>query len=1853
MKNRKSVGLKGGPNEFLVDITQYISIEGYKNYSDDVTNPVNIIESGNITMKDVDFPVLGTDNLGNSQMMFPENDYQFPGDSVVEIPMAQDGGNLTTQLRNFDYDKKRNKPFAKSGGSVSWKWKGKSYSGKLIPSMETSKARYARTENGKVKTLPKAETGNLPKHLDPVDLSKINEQNKEKINSSAYRDRLKKEYLNAHDIELNDEQLDGMVSDLNNQLTFGANEGNTGFYTQNVPDPSAAGFMMSGYDQIDASGNQVGPGSDTFDTSNPTRGNIYIARDASQKAPFTTINNEDGTSMEDSIIQHEINHRLNSLKGSPLSSSKRNPLYNQSYDYHNSFFDNAPDDNPFNPNSKDKDFTKYATQPFEIKSQKAQLEQALLDAGIWDPSKGPFTQADVDKMVNSGISFNKGFDYLPQGLGINELVDGTVKEPGKLPNKMDYYTDYTNEKINDFLGNKGYEDFSTSYGDADMRNTSQRPFERIKKSLDNTKQGSKKWNEWSEKRQEAQNNYFNANSDTRELKDVLDGKNDMPGEKITALLKSKGIEVGPEGWYEKKDDAAIRTIYNEFKKTSDDYRLTYDDISDDRPKEDGLFGAFGPIKNFKGKKAEREAVKQYNQAYGTDFKEWGDIEFENSEANVSQEDKNVRKNADKYTGYGDTKQSFEREIDDLNTILSGTGGYDTRREFYNNKFKLKGDYRPNRKGGRNEFNKELANSYMNDLKNDPNYDPKKDVFNNKFVPPNRFDDASSWAYEPNAEKLQEQNREGFNTALDNNVWRDDLFTQAVLNLRAKDRDAFIEYYNQDPDQKFETKADIKKQKKLVNTLKSSMSDIRQFLEKTRDNNNKFIENSNRQYEIDQQQQLNNDQLNNKELNQKISPNLIKFMNEVAMEDGNQSTFAKDGVELPQAVSGGGWAKLFKEVAKQFKKVPKKLNTAKDNIQSGMSGTRLNKEGQTEYWDGLNWRRSSKQQAIDNIEKLRKEYLQLGKAAKDKVIGAEVRLLDVEKKMGKLTDDFERQGFDTKELHDEAFLNMFSEYQLFNRGAKDQKRIISDMTDEYNEMKGLYRGDSGQWDKFLEGITKGEKIDQELVKKHLDKSLWSRIKQLGETFPGGVGDNVDGPLRFKEGGNTLPKAQFGRNSIMMGDAYGLRPEGSTGVLGDGYDAAGITDMAKDGNYDWLFGSTETGGGAGALASNALDILSVPANLMAEAVEYFGERGDKEFNFSDAMPGFSGDFSFTNWNGGDLKTVSGTTDTEGKPLVENFWGGLAVDIFTDPSTYVGAGLIKSAFTKGPKVANVLKTIPNSTDDILKKITPEFTRGTTINKYGLPKTTFDQHIFPVNSPYDQQMFRGTIPGSTKGFSDFGVEITGGIDDFQVSIYDINKATGTTNGGMMTLTKNQAPNINLLKGRNSPDYFMDIAMGSPMDAGRVLKYAFEYIPKGKTLGTAQSLSLDSYKVMVNLIRKKMFSHVPNSGRIDMNTMSRGLSDIDVNDLGMITKSEAEKYTAEINKMLDKAGISERAVVKKHDKAVPKNNAFYSAELAEALRYKVDLPNLIIKTEFAEGGELSLPKAQDGLGWDAGAIFPKKEGYTTDSQLGPVGNYIEETNKYKAPATWEETIDFIDLDGLKEGISQAESIGGVLMLNKQSTATGLYGQKFSEIKKGKLYDGTRKEFAKDLDAQNRLFEDRLKIGFKPNKTTPLLRDAWDLTNEYAPQITEFDYSYEDIIGLANFLGRKGTRIFLGDVIRDGKSLEEALPNMYGPDRAKDKNGKPVENKTPQEYLSIIRQYYKEGGSVKKYKRRKNKRKIKAYGGEMMMYERYISGGYDGTPMEKAAINIYDKINRKHYKEAKELGMSPANYVMTYLVNNS
>jgi hypothetical protein len=58
-------------------------------------------------------------------------------------------------------------------------------------------------------------------------------------------------------------------------------------------------------------------------------------------------------------------------------------------------------------------------------------------------------------------------------------------------------------------------------------------------------------------------------------------------------------------------------------------------------------------------------------------------------------------------------------------------------------------------------------------------------------------------------------------------------------------------------------------------------------------------------------------------------------------------------------------------------------------------------------------------------------------------------------------------------------------------------------------------------------------------------------------------------------------------------------------------------------------------------------------------------------------------------------------------------------------------------------------------------------------------------------------------------------------------------------------------------------------------------------------------------------------------------------------------------------------------------------------------------------------------------------------------------------------------------------------------------------------------------------------------------------------------------------------------------------------------------------------------------------------GGESNPYSRYktyVNGGFVGSNEDK---KNYDKLNRINYAEAKALGMTPANYIMTEISKRS
>ncbi len=64
------------------------SKKGYLKNSPDVDKPYNVIPGNKITMKGVEFKLLGIDDRGYAKVMYPGYDYTFPGAKyVIEKPI--------------------------------------------------------------------------------------------------------------------------------------------------------------------------------------------------------------------------------------------------------------------------------------------------------------------------------------------------------------------------------------------------------------------------------------------------------------------------------------------------------------------------------------------------------------------------------------------------------------------------------------------------------------------------------------------------------------------------------------------------------------------------------------------------------------------------------------------------------------------------------------------------------------------------------------------------------------------------------------------------------------------------------------------------------------------------------------------------------------------------------------------------------------------------------------------------------------------------------------------------------------------------------------------------------------------------------------------------------------------------------------------------------------------------------------------------------------------------------------------------------------------------------------------------------------------------------------------------------------------------------------------------------------------------------------------------------------------------------------------------------------------------------------------------------------------------------------
>ena len=148
----------------------------------------------------------------------------------------------------------------------------------------------------------------------------------------------------------------------------------------------------------------------------------------------------------------------------------------------------------------------------------------------------------------------------------------------------------------------------------------------------------------------------------------------------------------------------------------------------------------------------------------------------------------------------------------------------------------------------------------------------------------------------------------------------------------------------------------------------------------------------------------------------------------------------------------------------------------------------------------------------------------------------------------------------------------------------------------------------------------------------------------------------------------------------------------------------------------------------------------------------------------------------------------------------------------------------------------------------------------------------------------------------------------------------------------------------------------------------------------------------------------------------------------------------------------------------------------------------------------------------------------------------------------------------VKKGLRAVESSDGVHMMNPASSATGLYGQRWSEIKDLPMMEGiTREQFAADTALQNQILDMRWR-GDVPG-VPGMMSNAELYMKDYPDQINNL--TFNELAMLSNLTGREGGRNYFAS-IRD--SVPFKLPGI---------------NKTPEEYIARIREGLKQKETAK------------------------------------------------------------------------
>ena len=515
------------------------SKNGYKRNSKDKNNPYNIIPSGDITMEGVDFPVYGIDNLGNEQIMMPGANYIFPGNTVFEVPLAQNG----------------------------------------IEIIESDDQGYDINE-----MYPK-----IIENTERFDISGHKQKLLEKLNSPTFRERYKKNWFNLTGEDLTDEELDAR---LNEQIEY-AKAGPDFSLVPPYVEYDQEGNYLGRYGQTEDPFYITERNKRAFDDRHTGHIGKKFARDVSDAehsyldrswvGPRPSQNPEDynwpdiyekypwaighardiyGNIAEpDRITTHELAHIYNSTD-SPLfrhmiksSTDKDRKDYQSIVGGNYGMFQPKGRYREWIENLFGKDYFEkenyHALMSAEISSAKAEIEEVLKRNNVWDFNKEKFSSKHLNNLLNAD-QMDTVYSDLVGGesrmhlrrMGYNDLKRSHAHLTGYkgdfdfanellAPSKNRNYDTLLGYTINDILGNEVQNIFNLSQQDVKEKNR----YSSIESALEDLNSGKKR------KEKKAQiflDNYWNNASD------AVQRIGNIEIEKRQNILNQKKEEVQPK-----------------------------------------------------------------------------------------------------------------------------------------------------------------------------------------------------------------------------------------------------------------------------------------------------------------------------------------------------------------------------------------------------------------------------------------------------------------------------------------------------------------------------------------------------------------------------------------------------------------------------------------------------------------------------------------------------------------------------------------------------------------------------------------------------------------------------------------------------------------------------------------------------------------------------------------------------------------------------------------------------------------------------------------------------------------------------------------------------------------------------------------------------------------------------------------------------------------------------------------------------------------------------------------------------------------------------------------------------------